>query len=406
MIDFPDLRVSDEEKRSCKRIESELTKRLEDFFQINYGIRPPVRVSGSTEKGTALPRRFFGTDIDIAVQGDSNLVKRIAYPNDVFEGCPLFSMDFFERFTKVFPKVYFAGHRLSGTYKGWQFDFAIADSEKDQWKWDYNNSRFLDFSDAQLEEAKKLKFFLKIFNLAGSEVNGVVGPALELLTFHYGNLNKILGRFSNLSPLEGSFSDHFGTVLFPEEYKALFPDIDDYIHRGLVDSFKYTTPNTYNRLIECAQNLPDSTEDYINSHQPTFNYRRDIPGSHYKMLAHLLSTQLNEQPFFHTEILNMDGGLQVYACLNDFQRRVLDSALDSFEGIPYNQNISYEELPKPMQQDLQRKVGSVAKRYTYFVGKPSLPLSQGKIYIPFDFLLREDCQDLVNVSERGQNGSR
>lgn len=406
MIDFPDLCVSDEEKRSCRRVESELTKRLEDFFYINYDVRPPIRVSGSTEKGTSLPRRFFGTDIDISVQGDSSLVNRIAYPNDVFEGCPLFCMDFFQKFTKDFPEVYFAGHRLSGAYKGWQFDFAIADLEKDKWKWDYNNSRFLDFSDVQLEEVKKLKFFLKTFNLAGSEVNGIVGPAMELLIFHYGNLNEILERFGNLPPLEGSFSNHFGTVLFPEEYKALFPDMDDYVHRGLVDSFKYTTPNTYNRLIECAQNLPDSVEDYINSHKPVFNYGRDVPGTHYKMLVHLLGTQLNGRPFFHIEIFNIGGELQVYACLNDSQRKVIDFTLGSFEKIPRNQNISYEELPNPMQQDLQRKVGSAAKRYTYFIGKPSLPLSQRKIYIPFDFLLREDCQDLVKISERGQDETR
>ncbi len=406
MIDYPNLSIGAEEIEECKKAEVGLTKKISDFFDKNYGLRPPVRVSGSTEKGTALPSKYFGTDIDVAVQGDSSLVSRIAYPNDVFEGCPLFSMDFFQRFAQEFSEVYFAGHRLSGIHNGWQFDFAIADSNKDKWKWDYNNSKFLDFSESQTDAAKKFKFFLKTFNLAGSEVNGVVGPALELMVYHYKDLEEILGRIGQLSLLPESFSNHFGTVLFPEEYKALFPELDDYIHQGLVDSFKYTTPNTYNRLIECAKTSPESSEDFVGLHKPEFSYSREVPSNHYKMLAHLLGTSLSEQPFFHIDILNGKDKMRLYANANPSQRELLDITLDSFERIPSNQDVHYERLPKAMQQDLQSKLNSSHERYTYFVGSPTLPLSRDKVYVPFDFLLREDCVDLIEISERGQNGFR
>ncbi len=406
MINFPNLDIEAQEIKECKKAESGLTKKISNFFDRNYGLRPPVRVSGSTEKGTALPGKYFGTDIDVAVQGNSSLVDRIAYPNNVFEGCPLFSMDFFQRFAQEFPEVYFAGHRLSGIHDGWQFDFAIADSNKDQWKWVYNNSRFLDFSDSQTDAAKKLKFFLKTFNLAGSEVNGVVGPALELMVCHHKDLKRIFKKMGQLSPIPESFSNHFGTVLFPEEYKSLFPELDDYIHRGLIDSFKYTTPNTYNRLIECVKTSPESSEDFVGLHKPEFSYSREVPSNHYKMLAHLLGTSLSEQPFFHIDILSSKNNMRLYANANPSQRELLDTALDSFESIPSNQNISYERLPKAMQQDLQSKLNQAPERYTYFVGSPTLPLSKDKVYVPFDFLLREDCADLIEISERGQNGFR
>jgi len=400
---FPNLEISQDEKNRCKIAEDELTQKIAVFFEKNYGTRPPVRVSGSTEKGTALPGRYFGTDIDVAVQANSSLVNRIAYPNNVFEGCPLFSMDFFERFADEFESIYFAGHRLSGEYNGWQFDFAIADSDKDQWKWDYNNSRFLDYSLDQVDSAKKLKFFLKTFNLAGSEVNGVVGPALELMVYHYGDMETILNKMKKLKPIPESFSDHFGTTLFPEGYKSLFPDLKDYIHNGLVDSFKYTTPNTYNRLIECAHSLPESQEDFVDSHKPSFNYARQISSNHFKMLAHILGTQLSRKPFFHVDILTNNGSLNVYANVEVDERQLLDETVDSFERIPYNRDISYRDLPRTMQENLQRKISSNPQRYTYFVGRPSLPLAREKIYVPFDFLLREDCDDLIKISERGQN---
>ncbi len=406
MINFPNLDIEAQEIKECKKAESGLTKKISDFFDRNYGLRPPVRVSGSTEKGTALPGKYFGTDIDVAVQGNYSLVDGIAYPNNVFEGCPLFSMDFFQRFAQEFPEVYFAGHRLSGIHDGWQFDFAIADSDKDQWKWDYNNSRFLDFSDSQTDVAKKLKFFLKTFNLAGSEVNGVVGPALELMTYHHKDLERILKEIGQLSPIPETFSNHFGTVLFPEEYKSLFPELDDYIHKGLVDSFKYTTPNTYNRLIECSKNSPGSAKNFVDLHKPKFSYFREVPSNHYKMLAHLLGTSLSEQPFFQIDILNRGEKMQLYASANKSQRELLDTTLDSFERIPSNQDIPYEGLPNVMQKDLQSKLSSPAEKYTYFVGSPTLPLSKDKIYVPFDFLLREDCEDLIKISERGQNEFR
>jgi len=406
MIDFPNLNIGAQEVRENRAAESQLTGKIQRLFQDNYGVAPLVRVSGSTQKGTALPKKYFGTDIDIAVQGNSSLVERIAYPNDVFEGCPLFSMDFFERFSREFPDVYFAGHRLSGTHEGWPFDFAIADSDKDKWKWDYNNSRFLDFTDKQREEAKKFKYFLKTFNLAGSEVNGVVGPALELMIYHHRSMDDVLKKIKELSPLEESFSDHFGTVLFPKGYYDLFPEVDDYIHRGLVDSFKFTTPNTFNRLIECARANPNSSEEFTSSHNPRFNYVRNIPSNHYKMLAHFLGTHLYGEQFFHIDILADGEGMQVYSKTDNTQRELLKESLDSLEEIPYNQDVSYDQLPLVMQEDLRKRLTSDPTKYTYFVGRPTLPLSKDKTYVPFDFLLREDCNDLVEIIEGGQNGSK
>jgi hypothetical protein len=405
-MNFPNLSISKRELCARRKAELELTKKIKSFFMENYQVEPPVRVSGSTQKGTALPRAYFGTDIDMAVQSDSKLVERIAYSNDIFEGCPLFTMDFFEKFATAFPKVYFAGHRLSGVHNEWPFDFAIADSEKDKWKWDYNNSRFLEFSKDQVIEAKKFKYFLKTFNLAGSEVNGVVGPALELLTYHYKSLDKILEKIGEIQPVNETFLDHFGTIKFPQQYYDLFPPINDPIHAGLVTSFKFTTPNTYNRLIECAKSRPKSKEDFTKNHNPKFNYSKQVTTDHYKMLAYFLGTQLSGEIFFHLDVLGDKQGLRLYANTNDQQRKLIDGILNSIGKIPYNWDISYDELPKTMQKDLQKKLGVNPRQFTYFVGRPSLPLSNNKTYVPFDFLIRDDCDALIKITSDGQNESR
>lgn len=400
-MNFPDLTISDEEFCLCKNIESMLIQKIRSFFDNYYGVKAPIRVSGSTQKGTALPRKYFGTDIDIAVLGDSSLVNRISLSNDIFEGCPIFRMEFFENFISEFPNIYFAGHRLSGIYNSWSFDISISDSENDQWKWDYNNSRYLDFSEDQFIESKKFKYFLKIFNLAGSEVNGIVGPALELMIYHYKSLNEILGRIGEMHPINEDFINHFGTVVFPKEYYSLFPNIDDYIHIGLVNSFKYTTPNTFNRIIKCARSKPESLEDFISSHNPSFNYFATLPIVNYKVLAYILDVSLSEEPFFHLDVFPENTKFSLYANANRSQKYLIQEVCNSIQNISYNKDILFNELPEIIQKDLQGRMSFDPNKFIYFVGRPSLPLSKLKTYVPFDFLIREDCDKLIRIIEEG-----
>ena len=406
MMQFPDLRLPEEEREMHQRVNSALLGRMRRLFAERYRSNPQIKCSGSTEKGTALPEKYFGIDFDASVRADSCLLDRIAYRSDAFEGCQLFSIPFFNDFVDYFDGVYFAGHRLSGKIEGRDFDFSITDEEKDQWKWDYNKSKYLNLSGPQADEIKKVKFFFKTFNTYGTPVYGIVGPAVELLVFHHGNFEHVLKQMKNLEPVPEDFSYAFLARPFPAEFYNIFPESEDYIHRGLVESFACTMPNTFNRLVESVRAETLDVGEFLQSHKPRFTYKRKLNGKNNRLVNYFLDKLLQDEPYFHVDVLNEGKDMAAYAAASKGQERVLDKVLDVAESVQDDKELDIQAIPRRLREDVASKTGGEdPEKYTFFVGSPGMPLKQGKIYIPFDFLVREDANKLIKVMKNGQDKS-
>lgn len=403
---FPDLRINEEERKKTSHLEKQLLGKLRQFFEERYKADPRIKISGSTNKGTALPERFFGMDIDASVEAYPKLLKQIAYQSEIFEGCQLFNISFLENFREYLGGVYFAGHRLSGKIEGRDFDFSITDPQKDRWKWDFNDSKYLQFTSRQREEIRKMKFFLKTFNLSGSEVNGVVGPAVELLIYHYRTFEETMKRICKFSPVQENFSNIFVTRPFPKEFYDLFPPMQDHVHRGLVKSFRYTVPNTYNRLLECFNRPTLSLSHFIEEHHPRFRVHYKLTTKHNKLVAYFLGSILQGYDSFHIDILPGKEGLAIYANASSSQAKVLEKICEQVEAFKSEKELVFPTLPKGIQRDIEAKCrGKDPSRYVFFIGEPRFPLNKNKVYIPFDFLLRSDCYNLIKVMEEGQHGA-
>ncbi len=405
-LNFPDLTITEAEKRMYQEIDVQLVERLRSLFKEEFKTEPLIRCSGSTEKGTAIPEKYFGIDFDVAVRADESLLESLAYRSNLFEGCQLFSLDFFMEFAQKFDEPYFAGHRLSGKIKGKNFDFAIADVTKDKWKWDYNRSKYLQFSPQQIEETKKAKFFLKTFNAYGSEVYGVVGPAVELLIFYYGNFEALIQKMQKFQKIEETPQTAFGTVNFPEEFYSLFPPSEDYIQQGLVRSFRYTTPNTFNRIVDAigAQSL--DVNQFLIEHNPRFNYQREVGTDSNRLIAYFLGTMIQDSQTCHIDILTGKDSATIYAAAEIAEQKTLDEACNLIDRLQKTRELNLHILPEKIRKDIERKcAGQDPERYTFFIGSPQLPLVPGRIYIPFDFLVRVDAYKLIKVMEAGQIGT-
>ena len=401
---FPDLSISSEEIEMQKRVEGKLVQQLQRLFRERYDTNPDIRCKGSTEKGTALPERFFGIDFDASVLANDGLLQRISYKSNTFEGCQLFGMPFLRNFMDFFEGVYFAGHRISGKIEGKDFDFSITDEKKDKWKWDYNASKYLQLSQEQLAEIRKTKFFLKTHNVYGSEVYGVVGPAVELLGYQGLTFEELLERFSDFKGLDENFANAFATIPFPKEFYNLFMKSPDSIHEGLVASFRYTTPNSFNRLIEAAKFGGVDIRDFVERHKPVFNHMQELNTQSNRLAAYVLGTVLKPHPYFHVDHLVCGDIIKVYASASDGERAQLDRAGSLVDTLTTKREFEVDAVPSEIKNDIASKFPE-ASRYRFFIGHPDFPLIKGKTYIPFDFLVRADYKKLATVMEGGQNDS-
>ena len=403
---FPNLQLSKVEIDAHRAIEHKLLGRFHRLFYERYGLTPEIKCSGSTEKGTALPEQYFGVDFDISVRADKKTLEKIAYVSDIFEGCQLFSMDFFENASKYFDSIYFAGHRVSGKISGEDFDFSIADEKKDSWKWEYNGSKYLQLSGQQIESAKKLKFFLKTFNVSGSEIYGIVGPAVELLAFHHVSFEEIFNKLKKFVPMDETPANLFNTVRFPKEFYDLFPPSEDSIHRGLIESFRYTSPNAFNRLVEAISASTLNKDSFISNHKPNFNYSRVLNMDNRRLVTYLLGRCLQQEDPMHLDLLTeRNGNLCLYASANTRQIKHMDRIVDLIQQSQDSPEINLRRMPKEINDDIISKLnGADPFNYVFFIGHPTMPLQKGSTYIPFDFLIRSDAYRLVTIMEAGQNG--
>lgn len=408
-MNFPNLSITEEESSENKEAEELLLRRLNFLFKECYGVSPPLKISGSTEKGTVLPKRYFGIDIDSSVLADNTLVDRIAYRSNLFEGCQIFSMDFFDEFRTVFPDAYFAGHRLSGTVSGIPFDFSITDENKDRWKWDYNKSKYLSLTQSQIEEVKKAKFFLKTFNVYGSEVCGIVGPAIELAIYFLSNFEELTKKLKQVLPITSErISSGFRTITFPEQFYELFRKEDNPVYRGLIESFRHTVPNTLNRVVEAAHIESLEPKEFLEEHRPRLNYRRLLKTGNDRLVMHFLATA-SEETFKQTkdvQLLREGKNVILYASVEgDSSKSSLETFCKNIERVSLQGEIDPSHIDRRVRTDIESAL-RFGKDYIIFVGQPEFPLDRTKTYIPFDILIRSDANKLIRLIEGGQHGTR
>ncbi|MFH1506519.1 MAG: hypothetical protein ABIE94_06055 [archaeon] len=401
---FPDLTLSQQERKIQEHVGSTLVSSLRRLFNERYSLDPQIKISGSTQKGTALPERYFGTDYDCSVLADEELLSAIAYRSNLFEGCQLFSLDFLAHFIDYFDETYFAGHRLSGRIMGRKFDFSIADQEKDGWKWDYNSSPILQYSPDQLDEVKKLKYFLKLFNVSGSEVYGMVGPAAELAIHYHKSFDRVLEIIKHFPRLYEDFSNLFSTRSFPPDFYLLFPPSDDYVSNGLVGSFRFTTPNTFNRLVEAANAKTLDLDEYVQLHRPAFTYHHQFSLDNPRLVSYFLQSLLRGGDYFHVDLLDNASQIVFLASSDALGQKKLDDLCGTIDALNVSGELNWDNLPTSIRDDIYLKCGQKdTTKYVFFVGSPEFPIDRQRIYVPFDFLVRDDASDLIRVMEEGQN---
>jgi len=394
-MNYPNLIISDKEKCKLEKIGNELRNIIFEIV-LNYsGIKTEVRISGSTQKGTALPEDFFGTDIDLAIMADRKLVEAITYPSNEFEGCQIFSYAFFYFFSSKVSDTYYAGHRISGLFKGVKFDCAIADINKDSWKWDYNDSIYLPKEDNFLIEVKKLKFLTKMFNVSGSEVNGLVGPAAELAIYVNSTADKVFDKISRIPKLNETNKCFLTEQAFPREFFELFGEANDYIMEGLISSFRHTTPNTLNRLIRVAKQRPSSLNEYIHVNKPEtilrFNSVYNI-----RLINLILSIHMkyaNET----IDILIDENELVILTSISDME--IVTKAINEAKIIEKKGYFDLSETSSSVADYINNTIGNRNLRdYHFFIGMPKNMSNQTPI--PFDFLTRPNCRNLINLLEK------
>ncbi len=385
---FPDLTPSASEMNENRDRAARLGTALEQAIGDSMRVNVKITCRGSTAKGTALPSRLFGLDYDMSICGEDELIDQIAIRSNLFEGCHILRLELALALSGSFDDIYFAGHRISGTFEGSPFDLSIVDVKKDRWKIDFNSSPILDFSTEQLSELRKVKYLMKRMNTYGSQICGVVGPACELAISHLGSLNKILRTLQCLDPI--SWAPPFCMVSFPDVYKRLFPEPNDYVVKGLIDSFRFTIPNTFNRLIRVASEPTLDTKIYIDNHPAQFSYRVPVPGD-----ARFVIFMLNEllQPQYLRDIELMDeGGLVLYA--TESNARVIEEIAYTISKIPTRGTIRGDMLPDNTRKWLDDR------RIVTFRGLPETPLSDARLYVPFDIVARKDREGLVKLIKK------
>jgi len=401
---FPDLSVSREEQNRHVSVGNELAEEVAALFLDFCGVLPTVHVSGSTSKGTALPERYFGIDIDVVVLATPDIVARVAYPGDVFEGCQLFKVTFAVAFARRFERAYCAGHRLSGHFRGYPFDLSLADAIKDQWKWDYNASRYLQLDAAQIGEVRKIKYLLKTFNAAGSEVHGIVGPAVELGIYHHGTMEGIVAALRRCSPFSIPGPRMFETAPFPQAFHEIFPPVDDYVHKGLLQSFRFTVPNTFDRLLEVIRAQTLSVDRYIRHHVPRFSYRRTILGHNMRMALYVLQHMLPESELLHIDLLSSSSGIDVLASCPQSLLPTIDQCCDLISELQRSGEVCVRSLPSQIRQSIMAQLSALrGAKARVFIGMPQESLVPDAVYIPLDLLTRTDSDRLVAVLCEVQN---
>lgn len=395
---FPNINSHLAEKQKFEEIGNGLANIISDVICTYCGIRTQVRISGSTEKLTALPEELFGLDIDVAILADKKLINAITFPSYEFEGCQIFSIKFFSFFNNSIPNLYYAGHRISGIFKGIKFDCTISDLNKDIWKWDYNDSKYLPKENTFLQEVKKLKYISKIFNYSGSEVQGLVGPAAELAIYENRNVNKVLEIISGMQKLQECPASSLRSQLFPKDYYKLFGKPDDYIKVGLINSFRLTTPNVFNRMIRTARLKPESIEEYIRFQNP-----KKIFSVSSKTNIRLLNLILLIYTQNANNLVDIVQDKKNYFILtSNKDEKLINNAIKDIILIESVRYFDFDNLSSSVKRFIQGLLPNFdILKYSFFVGVPSG--SPDQIPIPFDFLVRPNAKDLITLMIRNHD---
>lgn len=386
---FPALIPTEQEINDHLERSRRLTREVEHATRLELGVSVEVECRGSTAKGTALPESVFELDYDLSILGTDRVIDRLATRSDVFEGCQLFQLSYAQALERHFDRIDYAGHRISGRFEDHTFDLSIADPLKDSWKIEYNGSQILDFDEPARLEVRRAKYLFKRMNVYGSQVYGVVGPAVELAIHHLGSLDAVLETLAAQPRLEASGPRAFQTRPFPEGYRDLFPRPDDPVVEGLIGSFRYTIPNTWDRLVEVARSPTTDPDAFVARQTPRLQQRR-IPRIDSRLLI-LFLTDLPASRQTHIEILPVGSELRLLA--DDLTG--IEPLIDKLVRLPRRGNIPLELLPD--------RIGEIlGAGDSVFMGMPTSLHARGDTQVPIDILVRADAVKLVDILRRSQ----
>ncbi|MBA7590300.1 hypothetical protein ES708_32415 [subsurface metagenome] len=221
-----------------------------------------------------------------------------------------------------------------------------------------------------------------------------MGPAIELGIYHHKTFENLLSFYRNIPIIQSDLMyDDFSTQAFPSEFYLIFGKSNDYIHKGLVDSFKYTIPNTLNRIVRIS-NIASNVSDYFN--------RLDCIGAfrttNTRYITYLLKVLLHDEPFFHTELLKKNDSIIILAKCNNTQKLNLLRVVKTINELLNKNEIEYYNLPKALKDDINSKLNDFdIERFVFYQGLPVFPLRNEKKYIPIDFLPRQDASKLTEI---------
>jgi len=389
---FPDLIPEPWEMREHVERAGRLGKALEEAIADRFGIDSEVSCRGSTEKGTALPGHLFNLDYDMSILGVDKVLDRIALRSELFEGCQILKLELALSLAEYFDDIYYAGHRVSGRFEGSPFDLSIADPRKDQWKIDFNSSPILDFSQEQLSELRKMKYLMKRMNTYGSQAYGIVGPACELAIANFSTLDRVLECLRILKPITNKHP--FSKVRFPDGYKRLFPESEDYVVKGVIGSFRYTMPNTYNRMIRVACKPTTEPLELIENNAESFEFRTSLLGD-FRFVSFMLNGLLCSENAKSVELMD-EGGLVLYATTGNAS---ITDAVQRIIETPERGIVNTSLLPKITQRWLEEH------KISLFRGMPGELTDGDRLFVPLDIVVRNDREKLVELMREGMRGT-
>lgn len=236
----------------------------------------------------------------------------------------------------------------------------------------------------------------------GSEIYGVVGPAVELGLYQHGSFERFKEAISELPVMQSTLKDSFSTMSFPEQFHGLFGKSKDYVHEGIVKSFKYAAPNTFNRLIDVTTNDYASFGEFIDSHPKKLSFSRRLSTDNERFLMYMLNLLIDPLDDYAVELERTSKGLKVHSSAD-----TINAICDEVESLYKKKQIELGNMPQAMRDDVKNKLGqSDISEYLFFVGRPEGQLNRRKVYVPFDFLVRGDAAKLIGIMEEGQRGTQ
>jgi len=183
-------------------------------------------------------------------------------------------------------------------------------------------------------------------------------------------------------------------VRFPDGYKRLFPESEDYVVKGVIGSFRYTMPNTYNRMIRVACKPTTEPLELIENNAESFEFRTSLLGD-FRFVSFMLNGLLCSENAKSVELMD-EGGLVLYATTGNAS---ITDAVQRIIETPERGIVNTSLLPKITQRWLEEH------KISLFRGMPGELTDGDRLFVPLDIVVRNDREKLVELMREGMRGT-